>query len=139
MPTGLVFTEGNSFANENAMLAKHPARSKARRMCENSLRENRESSAVPVADVAAGRLAKATGRTASMHAAEQSDGCVVPAKQPNKGGPVKPPAEVVEGRQPALGNVPQTATPRTLCRFGVLIGLRCVRKALEKSDFAPST
>ena len=43
-----------------------------------------------------------------MHAGRESDGCVVPAKCPNKGGRSTP-AEGMEGRRPTKENTRQTA------------------------------
>lgn len=43
-----------------------------------------------------------------MNAGRESDGCVVPAKCPNKGGSLSP-AEGMEGRRPTKENTGQTA------------------------------
>lgn len=107
-------------------------------MRENSLRENRESHASPAMGMA-GRPEKAMGHTAGMNDARQSDGCVVPAKRPNKGGHSMPPAEAVEGRQPAMGNAPQAAALRTQCRERASTGLQRVRKAARRDKAARFT
>src|SRR5262245_7551493 len=49
------------------------------------------------------RSAKAASRTADLHAAEESDGRIVPAKGANKGGGAAP-AERLEGRRPTAEN-----------------------------------
>ena len=81
------------------------AESKTLGMCGNSMRENRETPATPAADGAAGRSEKASGRTADMHDAGESDDLVVPPKQTNNAGPLAA-AESVEGRGSAKGNAP---------------------------------
>ena len=85
------------------------------RMDSSSHCGNRETSAVPCGEVSPmGRSDKATSRTADMHAAEESDDLIVPAKRANKTG--TPAAERVEGRGSAKGNEIPMATCRTLCR-----------------------
>src|SRR5258708_30427637 len=67
----------------------------------------------PCPDRQAGPVHEGNSRTMNMHADENSDGVIVPAKRPNKGG--LPSAEAVEGRTPPKGNGGQTAaapTPR---------------------------
>jgi len=96
------------------------------------LRENRESPVPPDAEVAAGRPEKVNRRTSGMYGTGQSDGRVVPAKQPNNDGPVKPSAEVAEGRRPTTGNVLQQAAYRTLRRKCALFQLRHVREAAPR-------
>ena len=51
-----------------------------------STRENRETPGLPAARSAAGRAAKARGRTAAMHGPGESDGGVLPTNGPNKEG-----------------------------------------------------
>ena len=86
------------------------------RMDSSSHCGNRETSAVPCGKrLPMGRSGKATSRTADMHAAEESDGLVVPAKRANNTG--TPAAERVEGRGSAKGNGIPMATRRTPCRF----------------------
>jgi RNA-directed DNA polymerase len=60
----------------------------------------------------------------------ESDGCVVPAKCPNKGG--KPSAEGAEGRQPTKENTEQTNATQTQGWDNALSGLRRVREAAKK-------
>ena len=92
---------------------------------------NRETSAVPVGESPAGRSVKANCRTADTHAAEESDGLIVPAKRANKTG--TPAAECVEGRGPTKGNEIPMATRRTLCR--VLCGV-CLDRVRQVSRAA---
>ena len=78
----------------------------------NSFRGNRETSVVPNGDHSPeGRSEKATSRTADMHAVEESDDLIVPAKRANKAG--TPVAESVEGRGSTKGKVSQMASSRT--------------------------
>jgi len=51
---------------------------------------------------------------AHMHGGGESNGGVVPAKQPNQSG--RPPAEAVEGRLPTKENMDQQNLGRTQCR-----------------------
>ena len=110
--------------------SKDSAQSETPSMHGNSTRENREAPSVPIADKAAGRLEKAMSQESNMHADGESDGCVVPTKCPNKGG--KPPAEGMEGRQPAKENIGQATAPRTQSRISELSDLLGVRKAARK-------
>ena len=66
------------------------------RMDRHLPRGNRETSAAPVGQSAAGRSEKAPCRASDMHAAEESDDPIVPGKRTNKTG--TPAAEFVEGR-----------------------------------------
>ena len=89
--------------------------SKTLRMDASSLYGNRETSVVPCGDYSPmGRSEKAVGRTADMHAAEESDDLVVPAKRANKAG--TPVAESVEERGSTKGNRFQMTSSRTQCR-----------------------
>ena len=58
-----------------------------------------------------GRSAKAQSQTADANALQESDGGVVPVKQPNKEG--QPLAEAVEGRQRPKENDAQSSTSPT--------------------------
>ena len=68
--------------------------------------------------------------TTSMHAAGESDGCVVPARGPNQDG--RPLREGREGRHPAKENTGRPSTLRTQGRVGVSPGLTRVREAARK-------
>ena len=70
-----------------------------------------------------------------MNGRGKSDGRIVPQKQPNNGGPQRPPAEAVEGSRPTKGNTQQSAVPRTQSRTRTSIGLMGVREA-NKSLYA---
>ena len=104
-----------------------------------SKRENREILLVPVTEVrhiapVAGRSENVTDATAGMNADRKSDGSVKPAKPANKGG-ADPPAEPVEGRDPAKKNVDQDALPRTPSRIKRKSrGLIGVREAARKDS-----
>ena len=89
-------------------------------------------------DGQADRSGKASGRTPDMHVGGKSDDRIVPVKRLNNGGTV-PPAEVVEGRRSAKGNVFETAASRTQRRTGVSIGLRHVREAARRDRRARFT
>ncbi len=69
------------------------------------MHENREISSAPWSNDQ-GRSAKATSRTADMHALEKSDSAVVPVNRPNKEG--RPSAEAVEGRAQTKENIGQS-------------------------------
>ena len=71
------------------------AESQTPSMCGNSMRENRETQAIPSSDGGGGRSGKAECRTPDMHVAGESDGPIVPAKRANKTG--TPVAESVKG------------------------------------------
>jgi RNA-directed DNA polymerase len=98
----------------------------------NSMRGNRETPGTPAADGAAGRSAKAEGRTADMNVPGESDDSIVPKKQANKAGPLTA-AESVEGRGSAKGIAQESATHRTQNRARVSIGLEGVRQAARRS------
>jgi RNA-directed DNA polymerase len=66
-----------------------------------------------------------------MNAGGESDGCVVPAKCPNKGGCLSP-AEGMEGRQPTKENTGQTAASQIQSWGNALDGLQRVREAAKR-------
>src|SRR5438309_5661717 len=76
-----------------------PARSKTPDMHGTSTRENREALSAPDTKLRAGRSRKVMSHNLDMNAGRESDGCVVPAKCPNKGGSCSP-AEGMEERRP---------------------------------------
>jgi hypothetical protein len=98
-------------------------------MYGNSVRENWETPEVPA--LLAGRSAKAMRRNADMNASGEPDGCVVPAKGPNKGGSIAP-AEDLEGRRPTKENAEPTTSSRTQSRNGEWRGLRGVRQVARR-------
>ena len=118
--------EGNTVGNDRGELPEGPAQSKPLSMSGNSMRENRETPAVPEA-VRAGRLVKAMSYTTSAYAAGESHGSIVPAKGPNKGD--KSLAEGLEGRLPAKESAGGPCTHRTLCRASVPHGSTRAREA----------
>jgi RNA-directed DNA polymerase len=66
-----------------------------------------------------------------MNAGRESDGCVVPAKCPNKGGSFSP-AEGMEGRRPTKENTGQTAAFQMQSWEDALAGLHRVREAAKR-------
>ena len=112
------------------------AQSKTPGMSGNFTRENRETPSTPAAESAAGRLETAMSQESNMHVGGESDGCVVPAKCPNKGG--QAPAEGMEGRQPTKENIGQATAPRTQSRNSELSDLLGVRKAHPNVRFDAS-
>lgn len=78
----------------------------------------------------AGGTGKAQSRNPVAHAGEKSDTPVVPKKPSNKG---DDPAEMVEGRGVAKGNVSKNPAPRTPSRIKVAsMGLEGVRMAARR-------
>src|SRR5260370_35297672 len=82
-------------------------------------------------DRQAGPVHEGNSRTMNMHADENSDGVIVPAKRPNKEG--LPSAEAVEGRTSPKGNGDETAAARTLRRDNASNGLIAGRRAALSS------
>jgi len=93
-----------------------------------STRENRETLSVPDPKLGTGRSRKAMSCNLDMNAGRESDGCVVPAKCPNKGGSFSP-AEGMEGRRPTKENTGQTAACQMQSWMNALAGLNRVREA----------
>jgi hypothetical protein len=85
-----------------------PARSKTPDMHGTSTRENREALPVPDPKLGADRSRKVMSQNLDMNAGRESDGCVVPAKCPSKGGRTTL-AEGMERRRPTKENRGQTA------------------------------
>ena len=126
VPTLLSEAEGNIFESVKSEFLKDPAQSETLSMHGHSLHGNREVLKVP-SETTEGRLEKATNYNSNMYALRKSDNCIVPKKQPNKGGE-NPLAEAVEGRQLTKGNAMNSATDRTQSRNTVSIGLHRVRE-----------
>ena len=82
----------------------------------------------------AGGTGKAQSHNPVAHAGEKSDTCVVPEKPSNKGARQSgDPAEMVEGRRVAKGNVSKNPAPRTPSRAKVAsMGLEGVRIAAKR-------
>jgi RNA-directed DNA polymerase len=66
-----------------------------------------------------------------MYAGGESDGRVLPAKYPNKGGSFSP-AEGMEGRRPTKENTGQTAASQMQSWGNALAGLQRVREAAKR-------
>jgi group II intron reverse transcriptase/maturase len=90
-----------------------------------SARENRETPSMPDSHVGPGRLEKAVSRTSNMHVDGESDGRVLPTKEPNADD--RQSAEAPEGRRPTKENTEQTTAPRTQSRTSASSGLPGVR------------
>ncbi len=90
------------------------AESKTPCMRGNSMRENRETQAIPSSDGNGERSGKAKRRTPDVHVAGESDGPIVPAKRANKTGTLV--AESAEERGSPKGNALAICSHRTLCR-----------------------
>ena len=78
-------------------------------MCGSSLRGNRETRQEPCPEANGSRAASMKERTRRIDAetSRESDGGILPEKQPNKANPEA--AEVVEGRPPAKRNTGEKA------------------------------
>jgi hypothetical protein len=112
---GVVKPEGNTLWG--AIRESHEASAQSETPCThgNSVRENQEGQRVSGEHT--GPVGERLSHKTDMNARRQSDGCVVPAKGPNKGGSSAS-AEGPEGRQPTKENTSQKPTHRTQCREG---------------------
>src|SRR5258706_7987532 len=99
-------------------------------MSENSMRENRETPAAPVAGEATGRRENAMSDESPMHAVGESHDCVVPAKVPNKG--PQGSAEGLEGRRSIKENTEKANPSRIQGREIGSRGLLGVREAAKR-------
>src|SRR5580693_4022028 len=95
------------------------------------MHENREISSAPWSSDQ-GWSAKATSRTADMHALEKSDCAAVPVNQPNKEG--RPSAEVGEGRAQTKENIVESHMHPTQSGKRMSQGLDGVRKAAKENE-----
>lgn len=99
MPTELVPPEGNMEHDMNRKTCPDPARSETLSMQGSDLHRSWETSTVP--EKSSGGAGKVHNHKPAINAGEESDASIVPKKPPNKGKP----AEAVEGRGAAKGNV----------------------------------
>jgi len=104
VPTPCCEGEGHMQDDVQREPSCNAAESETLSMCGNSMRENRETPAIPSADGGEGRPEKASGPTSGMHVVGESDDLIVPAKQANQAGQPAA-AETVEGRGSIKGNV----------------------------------
>ena len=106
-------------------------------MYANSLYGNREIPGVAGGNPQPTLSGKAKGRTPDMYAPGKSDGGILSMKRTNKGAQSRqrrdqPPAEFVEKRPPAEGNLIQTAVTGTQGLEAASIGLNRVREASKR-------
>ena len=106
-------------------------------MYANSLYGNREIPGVTGCHPQPARSGKAKGRTPDMYAPGKSDGGIVSMKRTNKGvqsrqGRDQPPAEFVEKRPSAKGNLVQTTVTGTQGPEAAPIELIRVREATQR-------
>ena len=85
---------------------------------------------MPGSHVGPGRLEKAVSRTSNMHIDGESDGRILPTKEPNADDQVS--AEAPEGRRPTKENTTQATAPRTQSRISESSALRGVREVARK-------
>ena len=126
-------SEGNTEHDVNRKTCSDPARSETLSMSGSDLHGSWEISSVPE-PAGAGGTGKAQSRNPVAYAGEKSDTSVVPEKPSNKGESQRgDPAETVEGRDVAKGNVSENPAPRTQSRNKVAsMGLEGVRIAAQR-------
>jgi RNA-directed DNA polymerase len=128
-PTLLCSVEGNTDRGVKRESRDGPARSETLHT-PGSLLHRSWDSVAPGAE-ALGNSGKAKCHKPEVSAAEKSDTPIVPGKPSNKG---TSPAETVEGRGVAKGNVGQTSASRTQSRIScATTGLERVRKTARQN------
>ena len=138
MPTRWCAGEGKTSGNDRTRVAPGFDGVIEPGMCGRSLCENREISAGSNQTDSDGRLdivGKVNSQTPIEHAAEESDGAIVPQTPANNGTAV--PAESVEERAPTKRNSEQEAVNRIPGRVFTSNGLQRVRQ--RAFALAPST
>ncbi len=128
MQTELTITECNMVHGANREPCTDPARSKTLCMLGSVLHGSWEISSVSGVEIPGG-TGKVNNSNPVVYTNEKSDASVVPEKLPNKGKP----AEVVEERGAAKGNVNKTPVPRTQSRIGASMGLEGIRRAARQN------
>ena len=124
MSMELSISEDNTGHGVTRQSCSDPARSETLRMSGSDLHGSWEISSVPTPR-GVGGTGKAQSHNPVVHADEKSDTPIVPKKPPNNGGD---PAEVVEGRGVAKGNVNKNPASRTQSRNSCAsMGLEGVR------------
>ncbi len=126
MPTELTISEGNTEHGVNRKPCFDPARSETLCMPGSDLYGSWEVWAVPAKY--AGGAGKVNNRNPAINVAQKSDTPIVPGKPPNKGKP----AEVVEGRGVAKGNVEEAPADRAQNRTPASMGLQGIREAARR-------
>lgn len=130
---GVAMPEGHAEHDVNRKTCFDPAQSETLSMLGSDLHGSWEISSVPEPQ-GTGGTGKAQSHNPVAYAGEKSDTSVVLKKPPNNGGSHSgDPAEVVEGRDVAKGNVSENPTPRTPSRDKrVSMGLGGVRIAARQ-------
>lgn len=130
MPTLLSKAEGNMVYDDNRKSCTDPTRSETLCMSGSLLHGSSEISSVSGA-VWSDRAGKVNDHNPAIHADEKSDTLIVPKKPTNKG---LFPAEMVEGRGVAIGNVGESPTSRTQSRIhDASTGLDGIRKTAKQN------
>ena len=133
MQTKLAFTECNTDHGATREPRPDPARSKTLNMLGSDLHGSWEISSAPEPR-GTGGTGKAQSHNPVVYAGEKSDTSVVPEKPSNKGKP----AEMVEERGVAKGNVIENPAHRTPSRIKIAtMGLEGVR--IEACFYASHT
>ncbi len=126
MLTELNISESNIGHDVNRKTCPDPARSKTLSMSGSVLHRSWEVWEVPTKFV--GGAGKVNNRNPAIYATQKSDTPIVPGKPPNKGKP----AEVVEERGVAKGNVEEAPADRAQNRTPASMGLQGIREAAKK-------
>ena len=126
MLTTLTNSEGNMEHGDNRKSCSDPARSETLRMSGSNLHRSWEISTAPAEYGGLG--GEGASHNVATDAVEKSDTPVRPKKRPNKGKP----AEAVEARGVAEGNVGETPAGRTQSRGTASMGLEGIREAARK-------
>lgn len=130
MPTLLSEAEGNMVHDDNRKSCTDPTRSETLCMSGSFSHGSSEISSVPGATWP-GRAGKVNDRNPAIDAVEKSDTPIVPKKLSNKG---ILPAEIVEGRGVAKGNVDESPASRTQSRnHDASMGLEGIRETAKRN------
>ena len=130
--TLLTEAESNTPIANKGKAIRVSAQSETLSMHRHFLHGNRE--ALETSGTIPDRLGKATNRTPNVYVTRESDRCVVPKKEPNKG--VENSAEALEERHLTKENAIQAAVVRTQSRFPTSTGLQRVRERAIKDKKA---
>jgi group II intron reverse transcriptase/maturase len=126
MPTPFPLAEGHTQQSAKREPCCDPARSETLSMPGSHVHRSWEISSVPESSRSGG--AGKGNPNPAIDADEKSDASILPKKSPNKGQP----AEAVEGRGAAKGNVEEATAHRTPSRESALTGLQRVRETAKR-------